>query len=78
MHVILQMPLSVYRTTLFSYLMVAGAIDWNICHEVLGMTKGSIARGHGPSAIEPLVIPRTKVQMFRLLHLKPLNNRFIT
>jgi hypothetical protein len=26
---------------LFSYLMVAGAIDWNICPEVLGMTKGS-------------------------------------
>jgi hypothetical protein len=46
---------------LFSYLMVAGAIDWNICPEVLGMTKGSIARGHRPSAIEPLVIPRTNV-----------------
>jgi len=26
--------------------MVAGAIDWNICPEVLGMTNGSIARGH--------------------------------
>jgi len=26
--------------------MVAGAIDWNICPEVLRMTKGSIARGH--------------------------------
>ena len=61
---------------LFSYLMVAGAIDWNICPEVLGMTKGSIAlglgmtkgsiaRGHRPSAIEPLVIPRTKGQMFQ-------------
>ena len=23
----------------FSYLIVAGAIDWNICPEVLGMTK---------------------------------------
>jgi hypothetical protein len=50
---------------LFSYLMVAGAIDWNICPEVLGMTKGSIARGHRPSAIEPLVIPRIKGQMFQ-------------
>jgi len=64
MHVILQMPLSVYRTTLFSYLMVAGAIDWNICPEILGMTKGSIARGHRQSPIEPLVIPKTKGQMF--------------
>jgi hypothetical protein len=36
---------------LFSYLMVSGAIDWNICTEILGMTKGSIARGHRPSAI---------------------------
>jgi hypothetical protein len=42
---------------------VAGAIDWNICPLVLGMTNGSIAlgpqgfiaRGHRPSAIEPLV-----------------------
>ena len=24
--------------------MVAGAIDWNICPEVLGMTKGSIPK----------------------------------
>jgi hypothetical protein len=45
--------------------MVAGAIDWNICPEVLGMTKGSIARGHRPSTIEPLVIPSTKGQMFQ-------------
>ena len=54
--------------------MVAGAIDWHICPEVLGMTKGSIARGHRPPeieplvwprAIEPLVIPRTKGQMFQ-------------
>ena len=45
--------------------MVVGAIDWNICPEVLRMTKGSIARGDWPSAIEPLVIPRTKGQMFQ-------------
>ena len=45
--------------------MVAGAIDWNICPEALGMTKGSIARGHRLSAIESLVIPRTKGQMFQ-------------
>jgi hypothetical protein len=51
--------------TLFSYLMVAGAIDWNICPKVLGMTKGSIAQGHRPSSIEPMVIPRTKGQMFQ-------------
>jgi len=50
---------------LFSYLMVAGAIDRNIFPEVLGMTKGSIARGHWPSAIEPMVIPWTKGQMFQ-------------
>jgi len=31
--------------------MVAGVIDWNICPEVLGMTKGSIARGHRLRAI---------------------------
>jgi hypothetical protein len=55
------------RPTLFSYLMVAGAIDWNICPEVLGMTKGFSARGHRPSAIEPLVIPRTKWQMFQFI-----------
>jgi hypothetical protein len=34
--------------------MVAGAIDWNIWPQVLGMTNGSIARGH-----------RTKGQMFQ-------------
>ena len=45
--------------------MFAGAIEWNICPEVLGMTKGSIARGHRPSAIERLVIPRAKGQMFQ-------------
>ena len=50
---------------LFSYLMVSGAIDWNICPEVLGMTKGSIAWGHRPIAREPLVIPRTKGHMFQ-------------
>ena len=50
---------------LFSYLMVAGAIDWNICPEVLGITNGYIARGHRSSAIEPLVTPRTKWQMFQ-------------
>ena len=45
--------------------MVADAIDWNVCPAVLGMTKGSIARGNRPSAIEPLVIPRTKGHMFQ-------------
>jgi hypothetical protein len=50
---------------LFSYLMVVGATDWNICPEVLGITKSYIARGHPSSAIEPLVIPRTKWQMFQ-------------
>ena len=45
--------------------MVPGAIDWNICPEVLGMTKGSIVRGHRASAIEHLVIPRSKGQMFQ-------------
>jgi hypothetical protein len=45
--------------------MVVGATDWNICPEVLGMTKGSIARGHWPSEIEPLVIHRAKGQMFQ-------------
>ena len=29
--------------------MVSGAIDWNICPLVLGMTKGSIVRGHRTS-----------------------------
>jgi hypothetical protein len=51
---------------LFSYLMVVGAIDWNICPEVMGMTKGSITRGHRQDKCSSL------------LHLKPLNNRFIT
>ena len=45
--------------------MVTGAIDWHICPEVLGMTKGYCARGHRPSAIEHLVIPRTKGKMFQ-------------
>jgi hypothetical protein len=45
--------------------MVAGSIDWNIYPEVLGMTKGFIARGHRPSAIEPLVITRAKGKMFQ-------------
>jgi hypothetical protein len=26
--------------------MVAGAIDWNICPEVLGMTNGQMFHGH--------------------------------
>ena len=41
-----QMKIGLYDIIVFSYSMVAGAIDWNICPEVLGMTKGSIARGH--------------------------------
>ena len=45
--------------------MVAGAIDYDICPEVLGMSNDSIARGHRPSAIGPLVIPRTKGKMFQ-------------
>ena len=59
-------PLKMY-IIIFSYLMVAGAINWNIFPEVLGMTKGSIARGHRhrPRAIEPLVIPRTSGQLFQ-------------
>jgi hypothetical protein len=64
-----------YHATLFSYLMVAGAIDWNICPKVLGMTKGSIARGHPPSAKN---FPWPNGKCSSLLHLKPLNNRFIT
>ena len=39
--------------------MVSGAIDWNICSLVFGMTKGSITLGRWPRAIEPLVIPAT-------------------
>ena len=39
--------------------MVSGAIDWNICPLVLGMTKGSIALCRWPRAIEPLVISNT-------------------
>ena len=54
--------------------MVSGAIDWNICPLVLGMTKarghlgmtkGSIALGLWPRAIEPLVIPRTSGKIFQ-------------
>jgi hypothetical protein len=41
--------------------MVAGAIDWNICPEVLGMTKGSIALGHKRM---------TKAQMFQSIALE--------
>ena len=40
-------------------------IDWNICPEVLGMTKGSIARGHRPSANRTFGHPMTKGQMFQ-------------
>jgi hypothetical protein len=38
-----------YGKILFSYLMVAGAIDWNICPGVLGMTKGSDGLGLEPT-----------------------------
>jgi hypothetical protein len=34
-----------YFSFIFSYLMVAGAIDWNICPEVLGMNIGSMVSG---------------------------------
>jgi hypothetical protein len=39
------------KLLVFSYLMVAGAIDWNICPEVLGMAKGYIALEGWPRAI---------------------------
>ena len=45
--------------------MVSGAIDWNICPLVLGMTKDYIALGRWSHAIEPLVIPRTLGQIFQ-------------
>jgi hypothetical protein len=45
--------------------MVSGAIDWNICPLVLGMTKGYIALGRWPRAIEHLVFPRTSRQIFQ-------------
>jgi hypothetical protein len=45
--------------------MVSGAIDWNICPLVLGMTKDYIALGRWPRAIEHLVIPRTSGQIFQ-------------
>jgi hypothetical protein len=38
--------------TLFSYLMVADAIDWNICPEVLGMTKGQMFQFIAPETIK--------------------------
>jgi hypothetical protein len=36
------------QDVVFSYLMVAGAIDWNICPEVLGMTKGQMFQSIAP------------------------------
>ena len=36
----------------FSYLIVAGAIDWNICPEVLGMTKGQMFQSIAPATIK--------------------------
>jgi hypothetical protein len=36
--------------------MVAGAIDWNICPLVLGMTKGSIARGQDQRENVPVLL----------------------
>ena len=36
---------------LFSYLMIAGAIDWNICPEVLGRPKGKCS---SPLHLKPL------------------------
>ena len=62
-------------TILFSYLMVAGAIDWNSCPEVLGITKGSI---DGLVQYNFWSFPGPKGKCSSLLHLKPLNNRFIT
>ena len=37
---------------LFSYLMIVGAIDWNICTEVLGMTKGQMFQSIAPETIK--------------------------
>jgi hypothetical protein len=45
--------------------MASGATDWNICPLVMRMTKGSIALGGWPRAIELLVIPRTSGQIFQ-------------
>jgi hypothetical protein len=41
-----------YNEIVFSYLMVAGAIDWNICPEVLGMTKGQMFLSTAPETIK--------------------------
>jgi len=41
-----------YISILFSYLMVAGAIDWNICSEVLRMTKGQTFQSSAPETIK--------------------------
>jgi hypothetical protein len=40
------------RLIVFSYLMVAGAIDWNICPEVLGMTTGQMFQSIAPETIK--------------------------
>jgi hypothetical protein len=37
---------------IFSYLMVAGAINWNICPEVLGITKGQMFQSIAPETIK--------------------------
>ena len=41
-----------YNEIVFSYLMVAGAIDWNVCPEVLGMTKGQMFQSIAPETIK--------------------------
>jgi hypothetical protein len=37
---------------LFSYLMVVGAIDWNICPEAQEMTKGQMFQSIAPETIK--------------------------
>ena len=50
--------------------MVSGAIDWNISPLVMGITKGSIARGHQ----NLWSFPGPQGKYSSRLHLQPLNN----
>jgi hypothetical protein len=61
--------------------MVSGAIDWNICPEVLGMTKDSIpkvllheADGDGLVQYNLWSFPGPQGKYSSLLHPQPLNN----
>jgi hypothetical protein len=40
------------RLIVLSYLMGVGAIDWNICPAVLGMTKGQMFQSIAPETIK--------------------------